>query len=81
MSGGHFEYKCFQIRDFADMLEADMADNSEEFSLPVMEKLKECHELIEKAAKVAREVEWLYSGDSGEASFLNSIEGILSNEE
>lgn len=33
--------------------------------------------IIEKAGKLAREIEWLYSGDHGEESFNRLIDEIL----
>lgn len=75
MSGGHFDYDCFVISHFADELDREIRNNHEEngdfpyaphFSDETIEILKQCHTIIESAGELAKEIEWLYSGDTGE---------------
>jgi hypothetical protein len=78
MSGGHFDYKCFQISQFAEELQHEIDTNSEEeighqYTEETLVVLRQCKALIEKAGKVAREIEWLYSGDHSEESFLRIV--------
>lgn len=79
MSGGHFDYSCFRISQFVEELqhELDTNETRAELSDDTIKVLKECQKIIEKAGKLAREVEWLYSGDHGEESFLKIVESIL----
>ena len=81
MSGGHFDYKCFNISQFADELQHEIdINNSTEldeygetigrnYSKDTLSLLIASQKLIEYAGKLAHEVEWLLSGDHGEASF------------
>lgn len=89
MSGGHFNYDCFRISQFADNLkhEIDINDNKTEntfgdprgygFRADTLRRLTAAHFVIEKAGKIAREIEWLYSGDHGEDSFNDLADEIL----
>ena len=84
MSGGHFDYKCFSISQFADELRNAIDENSKEddcgyarnFSSKTIETLEECQLLIAKAGKVAKEIEWFYSGDIGEETFLERMKDL-----
>ena len=81
MSGGHFEYKCFDISRFAQDLQAELLVNYDtskgewgdvrgmNFSPETMVRLRETQEVIAKAGELAHAVEWLYSGDYGEDTF------------
>ena len=88
MSGGSFDYNCFRISQFADELKHKMDVNDDEtlnewnemrgrfYSEEVVEVLKYWQARIEQAGKAAREIEWLYSGDHGEESFMRLMERI-----
>ena len=90
MSGGSFNYDCFRIRDFAEELrhKLDINDSEERdgfgdykgrhFNSEVVNVLEESYSIIEKAGRLAREIEWLYSGDHSEESFLRLTGDILS---
>lgn len=89
MSGGHFDYGCFRISQFAEELQHEIDINSDlttdrfgdavgyNFSEETMERMVKAHALIETAGKLAREIEWLYSGDSGEESFIKLVDKLL----
>jgi len=77
MSGGHFDYKCFHIADFADGLEREMMKDKNKFGRETLSRLVIALEVIETAAALAKEVEWLYSGDTGEDSFKSNVDRIL----
>ena len=74
MSGGHFDYNCFRISQFADELDREIRNNKASgevvyapcHSDEAIEILKECQILIEAAGILAKEIEWFYSGDTGE---------------
>jgi len=82
MSGGHFNYDSSVMSRFADDLkhELDINDTSEKdeygdkvgarYSKKTVAVLKRCHAIIAIAGDLAKEIEWLYSGDHGEESFL-----------
>ena len=85
MSGGEFDYNCFKISQFAEELQHKIETNlnkddygySYNMSDEVLEKLKAAQKLIELAGKLAREIEWLYSGDHGEESFVRLYDKIM----
>jgi len=77
MSGGHFDYKCFHIADFADELERAISKNSHKFGEETLSHLVIVLEVLETAAALAKEAEWLYSGDTGEDSFKSNVDRIL----
>jgi len=91
MSGGFFDYNCFKISQFADELEHEIDTNDDTsldefggtigngYSEVTLNQLKEAHEIIELAGKLAREVEWLYSGDHGEESFRRVAKTKMGN--
>jgi hypothetical protein len=47
------------------------------FSSETLHTLIKIHHIIENAGKLAREVEWLYSGDHGEESFNSIVDEIF----
>jgi len=89
MSGGHFDYGCFRISQFADELQHEIDINDVEdldewgdkvgngFKKETMDRIIAAHAIIKKAGKLAREIEWLYSGDYGEKTFNNFIDEIM----
>lgn len=88
MSGGHFNYACHQISNFADDLEHEIEKNDDKtvdswgdtvgygYSEDTMTRIRVIHKLLIAAGKLAREVEWLYSGDHGEESFCKMVDKI-----
>ena len=92
MSGGHFDYKCYSIAQFADELQheidtnkyqskKDSDFNGNNFSDETIEKLSFPQKLVKLSGELAREIEWLYSGDHGEESFADLFEKIMSKPE
>ncbi len=84
MSGGSFDYKCFAISQFAEELKNKIDENNREdeygyahnFSPRTIVALEKSQQLIERVGKIAKEVEWLYSGDTGEDTFLERMKRI-----
>lgn len=83
MSGGSFDYAFHRIEDMADKLAEKIAGDETEDSTgcayhhpDTIARLKRCEHLIRIAAKLAREVEWFYSGDTGEDSFAQRMDQI-----
>lgn len=87
MSGGHFNYKCFEISQFADELQHEIDVNNninnandncgQEFRPETIERVKGVYNIIELAGDLARETEWLYSGDCGETTFCETVDKIM----
>ena len=89
MSGGHFNYHCFRISQFAEDLQHELeindSDELNQYGDPIgrgyepetVAVLTRCQAIIAQAAQLAREIEWLYSGDHGEESFLRLVAPIL----
>lgn len=85
MSGSHYDYKYINISQLADELERDINLNNEKdefgyapnFGTLTIATLKKCLAIIRLASNIGREVEWLYSGDYGEETFLKEIKKHL----
>ena len=85
MSGGSFDYGYFRISQFADELKQMIESNNrkdefgyaQNFNSKTIELLSTSQKIIATAGELAREVEWLYSGDHGEESFNDLATKIL----
>jgi len=90
MSGGSFNYNCYKIQSFASELQHRLDINNDptvdqfgdkigyEFAKETVIRLEKAQKIIEVAGKLAREIEWLYSGDHGEGTVCNLIDKVLS---
>ena len=85
MSGGSFNYAYSHASSFADELANklnlfdkvnDWGEKPNYFPPEVLAKLNEIKATVEHAAKIMREVEWLYSGDTGDETFMRRINEI-----
>lgn len=101
MSGGHFDYKQYQIKMLAEELEEMIESQGKEkedlysskewyeefpedkfnrtYPDEINEKFKEGLDLLKKAYIYAQRIDWLLSGDDGEASFLRRLEEDLND--
>ena len=89
MSGGYFDYGCFRVSRFADELQREIDTNNDEtkdefgqsrgrgFEPETLSRMVTAQKIIETAGKLAREIEWLYSGDHSEDSFNRLADKIL----
>lgn len=77
MSGGSFDYKCFAIREFAEELKEKIECKEDRYAPLTMDVLNEVQKSVEMAAELAHHVEWLYSGDHSEESFLKLVDATL----
>ena len=85
MSGGSFDYAYSRVNIFADEL-GNKIDNTDilnewgekpnSFSPEVVAKLREIQTITVRTAKLMREVEWFYSSDTGEDTFLSRVSEI-----
>ena len=84
MSGGSFDYAYARMHDFADNLRERLTQQGQvvdgwkmgTWKPEVAAKLAEIAALVDHAAKLAREAEWLYSGDTGEDTFTERVARI-----
>lgn len=87
MSGGHFNsnnYIYHRVYQFADELENELENNDKEnelgyspkYNQEVLNYLKNQVPSLRKMSQIMKEIDYLYSGDHGEDSFLNAIKKI-----
>jgi hypothetical protein len=88
MSGGSFDYAYGKVFQFADELgvKLDKHDRMNEygetpyaFEPATLSKLREIEKLARKTAALMKEAEWLYSGDTGDDSFMDRVANIESS--
>jgi len=86
MSGGSFDYAYLRVEDFVEELDKKIKCNNDENVLDdpmygygplTILRLIECKELLANAARAMKEIEWLYSADSGEKTFAERVDQIL----
>ena len=93
MSGGHFDYHQYRIREIADTVEDIIRKNGKkkeyeienywedeyyyEYPPEVIEKFKEGLEFLRKAEIYAQRIDWLVSGDDGPETFLERLKEDL----
>ena len=89
MSGGHFDYHQYQIREIADEVEQLIFGNNDEtltefgdrkgyfFSDETIDEFKTGLEYLRKAAIYAQRIDWLVSGDDGEETFHKRLKEDL----
>jgi hypothetical protein len=87
MSGGHFTdcgYDYYRVSQFADELEGEIQNNnvkdeygySPNYNQEVIEYLKEQVPKMRKMAEIMRHIDYLYSGDHGEDSFMSRVQEV-----
>lgn len=78
MSGGHFDYNQYRVRQIAEDIERLIAINGQldkdgwghDYPPGIIERFKEAAHTLERAADMAQRVDWLVSGDDGPDSFM-----------
>ena len=85
MSGGSFNYAYSRMSQFADELRnklesAGMEDRygyvAARYAPDIERTLSDIADLAEHVSKLAKEAEWLYSGDIGEDTFMRRVKEI-----
>jgi Holliday junction resolvase RusA-like endonuclease len=94
MSGGHFEYKQYDIFEIAREIERLIKFNdsdqvneygdrisriSREYSGETITKFKIAIDILSQAAIMAQRIDWLVSGDDGEETFHQRWDEDLTN--
>lgn len=89
MSGGHFQYKQWEIGNIADEVEQLIIDNDSEeldeygdrkgshFSNETIEEFKKGLAILRQAHVYAQRIDWLVCGDDGEDSFHSRLKHDL----
>lgn len=88
MSGGHFDYRQWQIKDIADAIDEHIYKNGKEdsdgytyeYSDATIAEFKNAIESLKKAYIYAQRIDWLISGDDSEATFHERLDTDLSPE-
>lgn len=75
MSGGHFDYHQYRIREIAESVE-DIIQNYK-YPPEVLEKIKEGLDALKKAEIYTQRIDWLVSGDDGPETFLRRLKEDL----
>lgn len=85
MSGGHFgDYDYYKVSQFADELQHEIENNGKvdeygykrEFDPDVIDYLEAQLPKLRKMAEIMRAVDYLYSGDHGDDSFLLRVKEV-----
>ena len=87
MSGGRFNdngYVYYKVSQFADELEGEIANNFIKddwgyhygFNDECIEYMKSQIPQIRKIAEILRHIDYLYSGDHGEDSFMERVKEV-----
>jgi len=89
MSGGHFgDYDYYKVNQFADDLEQEISTNGlkcddyymegfyRNFSSETIEYLKDQLPKMRKMAEIMRHIDYLYSGDHGDDSFMERVKEV-----
>lgn len=89
MSGGHFQYKQWEIGNIANEIEQLIIDNDSEetnkygdrkgchFTPATIAEFKTALHLLRRAHVYVQRVDWLVSGDDGEDSFHSRLHDEL----
>ena len=85
MSGGHFDYKQYNLDYIADEIEQLIRNNrvedqygySRNFSEETLKEFERAIQMIKVAAVYAQRIDWLVSGDDSEKAFHERLEEDL----
>ena len=85
MSGGHFgDYDYYKVQQFADELEVEIQNNNKpdeygyapNFSPETIKYLRKQLRQMRKMAEIMRHIDYLYSGDHGDDSFMDRVKEV-----
>jgi hypothetical protein len=75
MSGGHFDYKQYSVSDLASEVLELITEN--EYPPQIIAEFQKGYDHLRLAGIYAQRIDWLVSGDDGEAAFLQRLEEDL----
>ena len=87
MSGGYFNdcgYDYYKVEQFADELEEEIQNNNKpneygytnNYSPETIKYLRKQLRQMRKVSEIMRHIDYLYSGDHGEDSFMSCVKGV-----
>ena len=80
MSGGSFDYAYLKVWEFSESLKNILDGKDEEytdqFSPEIKRALRRIQRQADEMSELMKAVEWLYSGDTGQDTFIKEIEEI-----
>lgn len=77
MSGGHFNYAEFSLVEISEILEESLANNIEHgMSEDIIKCVKDIKNQTDTLYKILHELDYLYSSDIGEESFLERYQEL-----
>lgn len=89
MSGGHYDYKCFEVTRFADLVEMTIKERSvrketqitpewteviQPLPAELLEKLRVFVAIMKACGDMAKDIEWCMSGDTGEETLVKDLD-------
>jgi hypothetical protein len=86
MSGGHFNYKQFELQKLADGIEQLALENAtqdwdEPYSPETIAEFNEAVRLLRRAYIYVQRIDWLVSCDDNEATFNKRLHAQLKDQE
>ena len=86
MSGGHFDYKQFELQKLADEIEQLALENAtqdwdEPYSPETIAEFNEAVRLLRRAYIYVQRIDWLCSGDDTPAAFHKRLHAQLKEQE
>ena len=86
MSGGHFNYKQFELQKLADEIEQLALENAtqdwdEPYSPETISEFNEAVRLLRRAYIYVQRIDWLVSCDDNEAAFNKRLHAQLKEQE
>lgn len=75
MSGGHFDYAQYHIDNIANSIEQELT--SDEHSLETKREMQTAILTLRVAHVYTQRIDWLLSGDDGEATFHERLKNDL----
>lgn len=92
MSGGHYSYNQHYISQIAETIEKDLANNpylypeygyryDSRMPSDVVARMTELKNKLVQVAKLVKEADWLYSGDTSEEYFCEQYDKIIRGED
>lgn len=81
MSGGSFDYVYYRVSEFADQLDEKLSEKDDSMTDEVRKEMVAISNKAHLLWKEMKEVEWYYSGDTGNESFLERLKSIREHNE
>ena len=86
MSGGHFDYKQFELQKLADEIEQLALENAtqdwdEPYGPETIAEFKEAVRLLRRAYIYVQRIDWLVCGDDAPAAFHKRLHAQLKEAE